>query len=78
MQVAEGACYLLQQWPWKETSSNKTSVGPLSAKAMLRAAHCARSGTELSEEGSISNLASVAAVTFNPVSQWEKHQKVDR
>lgn len=33
---------------------------------------------ELPEEGSISNLASVTAVTFNPISQWEKHQKVDR
>lgn len=31
----------------------------------------------MSEEGSISNLASVAAVTSNPITQWEKHQKID-
>lgn len=34
-------------------------------------------GKEVSVEGSVSNLASVAAVTFNPITQWEKHQKID-
>jgi len=32
---------------------------------------------DVSEGGSISNLASIAAVTFNPITQWEKHQKID-
>lgn len=61
----------------ENTASKKTPVGPLSIRAMLRAAHRARSGIEVSEEGSISNLASFATVTFNPITQWEKHQKID-